>query len=616
MKTNYIYAPANSTYVSEFMTKLPSGIFNKKETGCGATHLALTNSLNTIVAVPTIELIKNKMAQLNGLFGVYSGVDQYTFNTHVKNQLNNNQAIKLMVTYDSLPKMIKWLESFKELNPGDFKIVIDEYHLLLSAYSYRDKAIRNLLKLTSELGKEFDNITYLSATPLDAEYTPTELVNVQTTELIWGNVVKVRPCRMKCNKPLNGIKNIIQDHLVNTYTQIGEGKAKELYIFLNSVNAIKDIIDDLNLDNSQVKVVCSDTNANKEKLDTIKISSALDVNKPITFITSKAFMGADFYSTSGLIIIVSCNNKKSTMLDIATDITQISGRIRNKDNEFKNMILHIYNTGTSEMTREEWESEMNNRKMNSLIQIQSYNEMSDTVRAAWRLNVEMELEERYIYVNENDMLAFDEFKMKSQDFNFKIVNEVYTNGLSIREAYANNGFDVKAAQIFVNLEEGTLLNKTSRSFKDIAKKYIDLQNGEYNEEIRVKIANLEREEPLLKQVYVKLGLGAFETHKFNQTSLKEALYAVSDEVNNALASILNGHFKSNVFYKLADIKEFLKEQYETLKLKKTAKATDLEQWFEVSFESKRIDGNKVGGLTIIRSKYKEVKLNSNVQCMF
>ena len=325
MKTNYFYAPANSTYVSEFMTELPTGIFNKKETGCGATHLALTNSLNTIVTVPTVELIKNKMAQLNGLFGVYSGVDQYNFNNYVKNQLDSNRVIKIMVTYDSLPKVIKWLELFTIVDFANFKVIVDEYHLLLSAYSYRDKAIRNLLKLTSELTNQYNNVTYLSATPLDAEYTPTELVNVQTTELIWGNVVKIRPCRMKCNKPLNGIKNIIQDHLVNSYTQIGKGKAKELYVFLNSVNAIKDIIDDLNLDNSQIKVVCSDTNANREKLDTIKISSALDVNKPITFITSKAFMGADFYSTSGLIIIVSCNNKKSTMLDIATDITQISG---------------------------------------------------------------------------------------------------------------------------------------------------------------------------------------------------------------------------------------------------------------------------------------------------
>ena len=35
-------------------------IFNKVKTGCGATTIALTNSENYIIAVPTTELIENK----------------------------------------------------------------------------------------------------------------------------------------------------------------------------------------------------------------------------------------------------------------------------------------------------------------------------------------------------------------------------------------------------------------------------------------------------------------------------------------------------------------------------------------------------------------------------
>jgi hypothetical protein len=87
------------------MTELPIGILNKKETGCGATHLALTNNQNIIVVVPTVELIKNKTSQLEGLFGVYAGINMLDLQNYIYNI--GNKPIKIMVTYDSLSKLTK-----------------------------------------------------------------------------------------------------------------------------------------------------------------------------------------------------------------------------------------------------------------------------------------------------------------------------------------------------------------------------------------------------------------------------------------------------------------------------------------------------------------------------
>ena len=58
-----ITAPTGAVYLNEFMTTLPSGILNKKETGCGATTLVLENQENVIIACPTKQMIVNKVSQ-------------------------------------------------------------------------------------------------------------------------------------------------------------------------------------------------------------------------------------------------------------------------------------------------------------------------------------------------------------------------------------------------------------------------------------------------------------------------------------------------------------------------------------------------------------------------
>ena len=43
------------------MTEIPANcLFNKKQTGCGATELAIRNNIPTIIAMPYVALVKNK----------------------------------------------------------------------------------------------------------------------------------------------------------------------------------------------------------------------------------------------------------------------------------------------------------------------------------------------------------------------------------------------------------------------------------------------------------------------------------------------------------------------------------------------------------------------------
>lgn len=58
-----IPALKGTKYLSEIQnfTQIPENcLFNKGITGCGATELAICNSIPTIIAMPTIELVRNK----------------------------------------------------------------------------------------------------------------------------------------------------------------------------------------------------------------------------------------------------------------------------------------------------------------------------------------------------------------------------------------------------------------------------------------------------------------------------------------------------------------------------------------------------------------------------
>lgn len=48
--------------IPELENRLPENcILDKGITGCGATRLAITNDRSTLIAAPTVNLIKNKM---------------------------------------------------------------------------------------------------------------------------------------------------------------------------------------------------------------------------------------------------------------------------------------------------------------------------------------------------------------------------------------------------------------------------------------------------------------------------------------------------------------------------------------------------------------------------
>ena len=172
-----IQAPENKTYLDEFMSELPVNcLFDKGRTGCGGTTLAIKNKLDTIIAMPYVNVIKNKQGQHKNLLGIYQGVTK----EEIIDYLNTNQIKKIAVTYDKLEFLIEMLHG-QGFNPyKNFFLLVDEWHILFNSYAFRKGAIKRVLLQS----RKFDRVTYMTATPIEEEFILEELKGLPVKEVV------------------------------------------------------------------------------------------------------------------------------------------------------------------------------------------------------------------------------------------------------------------------------------------------------------------------------------------------------------------------------------------------------------------------------------------------
>lgn len=315
----------NSTNGKLNLSDLPQNcIFNKVITGCGGTTVALFNDRNYVISVPTTELIVNKTGlneaglstitspdgkttvEVFGLFGVFS----YKVKKELKEYLSTSGVKKIMCTYDKVAALSKIL------NPSEYQLLVDEYHILLKAYSYRYTAINGVLSHY----KDYKSFCFMSATPISPEFKPLALEGVEEVNAVWDDTDTLFVALERTNKPYIKAANIINAYKVDGCITMNGFKSYEAFFFINSVTDIANILQYCELDKDEVKIVCADTEENRRKLAGYTISNSRSENKPFTFITSKSFEGADYFSETGVCYVVSNSSNTNTLLDISTDI--------------------------------------------------------------------------------------------------------------------------------------------------------------------------------------------------------------------------------------------------------------------------------------------------------
>ena len=566
----------NARYLGElerFKDGIPFGIVNKTKTDVGGTYVAANCSSNYIIVCPFKDLVDSIAADKNNkyeVFKCYGGIREYQFRKYIK----NNTTYKIAVTYDSLPKLIGWLSSTE-----GWKVLVDEYHLILEDMDFRYDAINGLME---EIQK-FRHYSFLSATPIDLDFEIDFLKQLPHYKVQWNGVTKITPIRYKVTQLTKGLARFIQiflDEGISLPDINGNvSKVEELYIFINSVTSIKQIADTLKLNPDDVKICCADRIRNNKLLGEYQIESVSSPNKKINFFTKKCFQGCNLFTNNGLIIVASDAYKTQTLVDISTTMEQIAGRIRINDeyqNIFRNVIVHLFSTNKNVMSDEEFEMLMQDKEKEADKLLSGWSKLDKEERQTYikRMNLDTELVSII-----NGKMVYN--NLKKQSFIYKqALRKTYKDGISIRDSFMQSEkFELTNQNEWEDFNI-KLAKAMTVSYEQLLKDYLDSPSESYEQEYP--------EFPLIKR-YLKES--EMNTLRWNREKM---LKAVEDkkQVNKALLAIYQPGFISN-----QELKGKLKDEFGRLGIKLSPKATLIENCtlYSVEKASRKIDGKTVSG---------------------
>ncbi len=566
----------NARYLGElerFKDGIPFGIVNKTKTDVGGTYVAANCSSNYIIVCPFKDLVDSIAADKNNryeIFKCYGGVREYQFRKYIK----NNTTYKIAVTYDSLPKLIGWLSSTE-----GWKVLVDEYHLILEDMDFRYDAINGLME---EIQK-FRHYSFLSATPIDLDFEIDFLKQLPHYKVQWNGVTKITPIRYKVTQLTKGLARFIQiflDEGISLPDINGNvSKVEELYIFINSVTSIKQIADTLKLNPDDVKICCADRIRNNKLLGEYQIESVSSPNKKINFFTKKCFQGCNLFTNNGLIIVASDAYRTQTLVDISTTMEQIAGRIRINDeyqNIFRNVIVHLFSTNKNVMSDEEFEMMMQDKEKEADKLLSGWSKLDKEERQTYikRMNLDTELVSII-----NGKMVYN--NLKKQSFIYKqALRKTYKDGISIRDSFMQSEkFELTNQNKWKDFNI-KLAKAMTVSYEQLLKDYLDSPSESYEQEYP--------EFPLIKR-YLKES--EMNTLRWNREKM---LKAVEDkkQVDKVFLAIYQPGFISN-----KDLKSKLKDEFGRLGIKLSPKATLIENCtlYSVEKASRKIDGKTVSG---------------------
>lgn len=598
------YVPENVEFLTEWNGfELPKGILNKGVTGCGATSVAIQDEHKTIICSPRINLIKNKVGQHEGLLGVFGDVK----NDEIMAYLEKSDKPKIMVTYDSMPRLSKLLD-----DKYDWRVVVDEYQYLLIDSGFRsDKAIALL-----DVLNEFDYVTYLSATPIADKYIQQmeQFKEVPYTELIWGDRVERIDVERKVSaKPINNAIEIVRNYQNGIFPKEGDAVSKECVIFLNSVTNIANIIHQTKIPPEDVNIIVADTEENRKLVR--QIGKGYDIgaiplegepHKMFTFCTSTAFAGCDFYSTCASTFVISDNKKVHTSIDIATELVQIAGRQRLACNPFRKTIVFIYNVDIGESNADIYKEAIE-KKLKDSEELAVWkngapdNCKKDVIKETSEMQNIKKYSENYVrYDEKSDSFTVNRWAYLNELFAYDVQHENYQDSIIVKKQLEESGFGIKGEEKRSDYKEQLKCILVKEGFADRMKRYCELRQLKETNPYYLADEIMERQYEDLKLYYDRLGYDRIRALGFKEKDLKNELERCYRE--NDIKRKFREVFAVGERMSTEDIKRIMTEIYAKYGISKKGVATHLERDYGIRLKPIKVampDGSRKGGYEFI-----------------
>jgi len=535
------------------------------------------------------------------------------------------KPVKILVTYDSFRHVRDALGDMIKT----FQVVVDEFQSIFIDARFKSDAELELLNNLRNLQR----VCFVSATPMLDKYLVMldEFKDLPYYELDWGSEDPRRVTKPKLEikfttRSLNyWISKVIQEYLSGKFETrtIKDSRSYQLYtyiskeavFFLNSVNGICKAITTNMLSLDQCNILCAQTDDNnklvREAFNTVikKKAEQEGIKNPVllkgdiigdiptkgqphkmfTFCTRTVYLGADFYSECARTFIFSDANIECLSVDISMDLEQILGRQRLEENPWKNCATMFVKT-TRSLRKIPWETfkerlDEKERKTISLLSIHqglSGSNRHDLAETYRKVAKTFHYKDDYVAVNEhmgNDLVpVFNRLMQVSEIRAFEMQQVDYADRFTVFNA----------------VEEKGMAGDIEKPIQDLALEFNNLKDEVIKLKFIVNLGdeNLTRDElfsffSLIPNKYFDyydiLGFDGIKACKCQESYVKRKIEDIKGNsmIDRDIKEEIYRLFEVGKRYTKADIKATLKLLYDRLGYQKTAKANDLEQYFEV-----------------------------------
>ena len=400
------------------------------------------------------------------------------------------------------------------------------------------------------------------------------------------------------------IKHQINEVLKGTY----DGN---YYFFVNSVKFMKKMITNCHLTNQNCRVIYSESS---DTVLPIARGKATDEPKKINFITSCGFEGSDFYDEDGKTVIVSDGNNPNTLVDISTQVLQISGRIR--DSKYRGLIYHVVSrTRYSEkLSYDQFKKKMETDIKDEQSMVTDLGRMESLDN---RITAGVALGLRFFQVDkESKTITSDLNASKIDLYNYRILNEDYISLTNLSKQYQKNNIQVEkwifnaANPELLPMDDVTNFEETVKELKNMH----DYKPGTIGNRCYPSFkAAAMKAYPFIEDAITLLGFDGIERLKYKVSGIKRKILQQSTRTSETsdIARIsklfqLNANFSNGSVLSGAYVKKAMNLYYKEIGIKKKAIAKDIETYYFVEHGTKSVDGQQQRSVTILSPKIKPI----------
>ena len=311
--------------LSNYLTKMPHGLVDKKITGIGATTLEINSKRNSIIVFPTKALAYGKHSKHPNTLYVGSeikGEKEKVTNQQIEEYLAKGGYKKLLVVADSLGRLLGIIGK----NYKDYFLMIDEVDVLQTDNNFRPQ-LENV-------------IDYYFMFPSKNRCM------VTATMKEFNNPLLKKECKFSITWTYNARRDVKLLHTNNIIQAVIEKvishPTEKVFIAYNSILQIRNIIASLDEETrKECAILCSEVSIKEAgEYFAPKLGDNDTLPARINFATCCYFTGIDIEDSYHL-ITVSDVRRSHSMLTLDR-MTQIHGRCR-KDNGILSETI-IYNT--------------------------------------------------------------------------------------------------------------------------------------------------------------------------------------------------------------------------------------------------------------------------------